>query len=190
MIESGILESSLGQMVIDSNRRQLIKLKMSDIYTFLKENGIAYQRFDHPAVYTCEESERLCPQMPGSGTKNLFLRDNAGKRHFLVVVSKDKSVDLKKLKEVIGVSKLGFASEERLQKYLGLTPGSVTLLGLINDPDCNVELIIDEQVWNKPLQCHPLINTATLVLEPDGVKNFLDKTNHRPKIIDIPSRVD
>jgi Ala-tRNA(Pro) deacylase len=94
-----------------------------------------YQRFDHPAVYTCEESDRLCPKMPGSGTKNLFLRDNAGKRHFLVVVEKDKSVDLKKLKEIIGVSKLGFASEERLKKHLGLTPGSVTLLGLVNDSE-------------------------------------------------------
>ena len=159
---------------------------MPDIYTFLEENGIAYQRFDHPAVYTCEEAKRLCPKMPGSGTKNLFLRDNAGKRHFLVVVAKEKSVDLKKLKEVIGVSKLGFASEERLQKYLGLTPGSVTLLGLINDPDCAVEVIIDEQLRNKSLQCHPLVNTATLVIEPEGVKIFLDKTKHQPKIIDIP----
>ncbi|MFA6992237.1 MAG: prolyl-tRNA synthetase associated domain-containing protein [Candidatus Gracilibacteria bacterium] len=163
---------------------------MSDIHTFLDEHNIKYQRFDHPAVYTCEESERLCPKMPGRGTKNLFLRDNAGKRHFLVVVAKEKSVDLKKLKEMIGVSKLGFASEERLQKYLGLTPGAVTLLGLVNDPDCNVEVIIDEQVWNKPLQCHPLVNTATLVIEPEGVQIFLDKTKHQPKIIDIPNRID
>jgi len=158
---------------------------MLDIYAFLKENEIAYQRFDHPAVYTCEESDRLCPKMPGAGTKNLFLRDNAGKRHFLVVVPKEKSVDLKKLKEVIGVSKLGFASEERLQKYLGLTPGAVTLLGLVNDPDCHVEVIIDEQIWDKPLQCHPLVNTATLVIEPEGVKLFLDKTKHEPNIVNV-----
>lgn len=162
---------------------------MTDIYKFLSENGIAYQRFDHPAVYTCEEAERLCPQMPGCGTKNLFLRDNAGKRHFLVVVDKEKSVDLNQLKNVIGVSKLSFASEERLQQHLGLTPGSVTLLGLVNDPSCAVELIIDEQIWNQPLQCHPLVNTATLVIEADGVKKFLERTGHEPRIVNVPVRI-
>lgn len=162
---------------------------MPDIYKFLTENGITYQRFDHPAVYTCEEADRLCPKMPGTGTKNLFLRDNKGKHHFLIVVGKDKNVDLKKLKEILGVSKLGFASEERLRKYLGLTPGAVTLLGVMNDPDGAVEVVIDERVWNKPLQCHPLVNTATLVIEFEGIKNFLEKTNHQPKIVDIPGRL-
>lgn len=168
----------------------LINFPMSDIYSFLDKNSISYQRFDHPAVYTCEEADRLCPDMPGVGTKNLFLRDKDAKRYFLVVVGNDKNVDLKKLKEILGVSKLGFASEERLQKYLGLKPGSVTLLGVLNDPDGIVEVFIDKQIWNKPLQCHPLVNTATLVIEFEGIKKFLDMTKHQPKIIDIPARGD
>lgn len=162
---------------------------MTDIHNFLQENGIEYLSFEHPAVYTCEEADRLCPEMPGVGTKNLFLRDKDGKRHFLVVVGKNKNVDLKKLKEMFGVSKLGFASEERLQKYLGLKPGSVTLLGVINDTAGAVEVFIDAEIWNKPLQCHPLVNTATLVIEPEGIKCFLEKTGHEAKVIEVPGRI-
>ncbi|MFA5947519.1 MAG: prolyl-tRNA synthetase associated domain-containing protein [Candidatus Gracilibacteria bacterium] len=163
---------------------------MSDIYKFLDDNGIVYQRFDHPAVFTCEEADRLCPIMPGVGTKNLFLRDKNGKRHFLVSVGKEKNVDLKKLKDIIGVSKLGFASEERLKEHLGVTPGSVTLLGLINDPACDVEVFIDEAIWNQSLQCHPLVNSATLVVEFEGMKKFFELVKHTPTIIDIPNRND
>lgn len=67
-----------------------------DIYQFLKENDIEYQRFDHPAVFTCEEAERLCPTMPGESIKNLFVHDRKSKNYFLIIVKKGKSVDLKK----------------------------------------------------------------------------------------------
>lgn len=162
---------------------------MPDVYQFLADNGIAYQRFDHPAVFTCDEADRLCPEMPGSGTKNLFLRDKDGKRHFLVVVSKNKSADLKKLKELFGVSKLGFASQERLKNYLGVEPGSVTLLAVMNDFAVAVEVFIDAELEGKALQCHPLVNTATLVIEADGVQKFLALTKHAAKFIELPVRV-
>lgn len=161
---------------------------MSDIYKFLEDNEIAYLRFDHKAVFTCEEADSLNIGMPGVSTKNLFLRDKNGKRHFLVTIDKDKQVDLKKLQEIFEVSKLSFASPERLQQYLGLTPGSVTLLGLINDPDGSVEVVIDEEIWGKTLQCHPLINTASLAIEGDSIKLFLEKTNHVPRIVMIPGK--
>lgn len=161
---------------------------MSDIYKFLDENNIVYQRFDHPAVFTCEEADRLCPPMPGLGTKNLFLRDKDGKRHFLVVVPKQKSADLKKLKEILGVSKLGFASEERLKNYLGVEPGSVTLLGVLNDSAGAVEVFIDAELQGKALQCHPLVNTATLVIEGAGMQKFFELTKHPAKFIEIPAR--
>lgn len=160
---------------------------MFDIYKFLEKNKIKYQRFDHHAVFTCEEAEKWCPVMPGVSTKNLFLRDKNGKKHFLVVINKDKSLDLKKLKEVLDVSKLSFASEERLLKYLGLTPGSVTLLGVVNDNDCAVEVIIDKEIFDKTLQCHPLINTATLVIETAGIRQFLELTKHQAKVLDLPA---
>lgn len=152
---------------------------MTNIYDYLQEHKIEYVKYEHPAVFTCEEAEKLCPEMPGESIKNLFLRDDKGKRHFLVVVGKDKIVDLKKLQGILGVSRLSFGSPERLEKYLGVTPGSVTILALINDPDHSVELIIDAELEGKVLQCHPLINTATLVIQPTDLKNFLASTGHK-----------
>ena len=161
---------------------------MYEIYKFLEEKNISYQRFDHPAVFTCEEADRLCPKMPGAGIKNLFLRNKDGKRHFLVVVGKNKSLDLKSLREILGVAGLSFASEDRLQKYLQLTPGSVTLLGLMNDPQHAVEVIIDEELRGQALQCHPLINTATLVISAEDVEKFLRATGHEARFINLPVR--
>ncbi len=156
-----------------------------DIYSFLDQHQIAYQRFDHPAVFTCEEAEK-CPQMPGKGTKNLLLRDRDGKRHFLVVVGHEKQVDLKALKDMLGVSKLSFASPERLKKYLDVEPGSVTLLGVVNDADHGVEVVIDEALWGQSLQCHPLVNTATLVLPHEGIEKFLNATHTLFRSLKVP----
>ncbi len=161
---------------------------MNTIYSFLKDNTIAYERFDHPAVFTCEQAEQLCPAMPGRSIKNMFLYDSRNQDYFLVVVGNDKRVDLKKLKDLLGASKLSFGSEERLQEYLGVEPGSVTILGLIHDTDHHVNVIFDEQIWGQALQCHPLINTATLVITPQDIEHFLQATGHTFQVVDIPGR--
>jgi len=162
---------------------------MTDIYQFLDQHDIAYERHDHPPVFTCEEAERLVPPLGAVATKNLFLRDNKGKRHFLVSVGFEKSVDLKKLSSVIGSSKLSLGSPDRLLKYLGLEPGAVTLLGVLNDPDHAVEVIVDEGMWNSDaFQCHPLVNTSTLVLSRDGLERFFKATGHEIRIVDVPAR--
>ena len=108
-----------------------------------------------------------------------FTRDVAGN---------DKRIDLKKLKEQLNASKLSFGSEEHLQQYLGVEPGSVTILGLINDKNHNVKVIFDQQIWGQPLQSHPLINTATLVIQPHDIERFLQATGHSYEVIDIPGR--
>lgn len=161
---------------------------MTDIYAFLKANAISYESFDHPAVFTCEEAERLCPKMPGVPVKNLFLRSKDKKRHLLVVVGYDTRVDLGGLKTVLGISGLGFCSPERLQKYLGVEPGSVTLLGLVNDTDHAVEVIFDKKIWGQALQCHPLVNTSTLVIPADGIERFLKATGHKYRVMKVPER--
>jgi Ala-tRNA(Pro) deacylase len=162
---------------------------LTDIYAFLAENGIAYQRQDHPAIFTVDEGRRLVPPLPGSKTKNLFLRDRKGQRHFLVVVGYDKAVDLKRLKDLLGVSKLGFASPERLKKYLGVDPGSVSVLGVVNDSDAEVEVIFDEELWQaEKLQCHPLVNTSTLVISKDELERFLKITGHDVRVLVVPGR--
>ena len=163
---------------------------MSNIESFLTSNGIAFERFEHPAVFTCEQAEELTPDMPGTHTKNLFLRDRKGKRNILVVVGFEKSADLKALKDVLNVDKLSFASPERLKKYLGVDPGAVSVLGLMNDNDCEVEVIFDESVWNADsIQAHPLVNTATMVISHEGLEKFLEVTGHECKVIDVPGRM-
>jgi len=101
---------------------------MSDaLNAFLGTHGLAPARHEHPPVMTVEESERLVPPLPGAKTKNLFLRDKKGARHFLVSVPHDLAVDLNGLGALLGAGRLGFASPERLAKHLGVTPGSVSL---------------------------------------------------------------
>ncbi|MCL4148204.1 UNVERIFIED_CONTAM: hypothetical protein GTU68_021707, partial [Idotea baltica] len=135
------------------------------IFEFLDSNSIAYQRVDHPPVYTCEEAAKLVPQLAGMETKNLFLRDTKGRNHFLLAVSADKRVDLKSLAASLKVSGFSFASPKRLKKYLNLDPGSVTLLGVLNDKSKEVQVLVDQDLWTgEALQCHPLVNTSTLIL--------------------------
>lgn len=161
---------------------------MIDIDAFLRQHDIPFERIEHPAVFTVEESSKL-PPMPGAGTKNLFLRDAKGSRNILVVVAHEKRVDLKGLKPLLAADKLSFADPERLMRHLGVTPGSVTLLGLANDTDHAVEVVIDEELWNADaMQCHPLTNTATCVIPHDGILAFLKATGHEARILDVPAR--
>ena len=162
-----------------------------DIYDFLRVHDVHYQKFDHPAVFTCEEAERLLPTMPGMHTKNLFLRDKPGKRHILVSVPYEKRVDIRPLGAMLEAKDLSFASPDRLKKYLGVDPGSVTILGLINDSDHAVEVIIDEELWKADaVGCHPLVNTGTLVIPHDSLETFLKATGHVWEVIDVPSRAE
>jgi len=162
---------------------------MLDICAYLDAHGIPCERFDHPAVFTCEQSKEIAPPMPGSSTKNLFLRDRKGARHFLVVVEHEKKVDLKALADMIGTQKLSFGSAERLERHLGVAPGSVTVLGLAHDLDHAVEVFFDAPIWKADrIQCHPLVNTASLIIPHDGLERFLHATGHTPHIIDVPGK--
>jgi Ala-tRNA(Pro) deacylase len=160
---------------------------MMDLETFLREHGIDASRHEHPAVMTVEESLRLVPNLPGAKTKNLFLRDKKGVRHFLVTVPHDRAVDLDALGAALGANKIGFASSERMLKHLGITPGSVSLLALANDEAGAVEFVIDRALWNaEAVQAHPLINTATMVLAHADLVRFLAATGHTPRVVDVP----
>ena len=160
---------------------------LMDVVQFLRGHGIAAPRHEHPAVMTVEESMRLVPKLPGAKTKNLFLRDKKGRRHFLVTVPHDTSVDLDGLGATLGVGGVGFASAERLQKYLGIRPGSVSLLALVNDEALAVEFVIDRSLWEADaVHAHPLVNTATMVIAHADLERFLAATRHVPRVIDVP----
>lgn len=160
---------------------------MNDFYRFLVKNHIEYERHDHPPVYTVEEARRLVPPLSAAKTKNLFLRDKKGKRHFLVVVPAEKRVDIKALPQAVGSDRLSFGSANRLKKYLGVEPGSVTLFAIFNDPRHAVELIVDENLWEaEAFQFHPLVNTSTLVISRENLRRFIAKTGHGVSILKVP----
>ena len=162
---------------------------MTNIYQFLTDNGIEYERYDHPSVFTCEEADRLVPHLEATKTKNLFLRDRKGRRHFLVVAEFEKVVDLKALASLLGVTKLALASPDRLSRLLGVTPGAVSILAVVNDKAKEVEVVADEELWRAhSLQCHPLVNTSTLVISLDGISRVLSTTGHQIRILGIPER--
>jgi Ala-tRNA(Pro) deacylase len=153
----------------------------------LERLGIAHVRVDHPAVFTVEQSESVVPPMDGARTKNLFLRDKKGTRHFLLVAAHDKRVDLKRLGEQLQAKGLMLASDERLAKFLGVTPGAVSVLALVNDTGRGVELLVDRDVWSaQAILAHPLVNTATLAIPRAGLERLLQHTGHLPQVIDVP----
>src|SRR3981189_2812391 len=121
-----------------------------DLVTFLSHHRREAHRFEHPPVMTVEESERLVPRLPGAKTKNLFLRDRKGARHFLVTLPHDRAADLDALGSTLDAGRLGFPSPRRLAKHLGITPGSVSLLALVNDAAAAVEFVIDRSLWMGP----------------------------------------
>lgn len=157
---------------------------------FLTQHGIPFRRFDHGPVNTCEEAEPVVPtDVDAVHTKNLFVRDKKGRRHWLVVTDCTKSVDLKALAPGIGADNLSFGSPDRLMRYLGITPGAVTILALINDEPHEVQLVVDADVWSAPaMRAHPLVNTATLVLTHDDVVRFCALTGHEARIVRMPER--
>ena len=148
--------------------------------------GVAYERHEHAAVFTCEEAERAVPATGAVHTKNLFLRDKRGRRHLLVVTTCARAVNLKRLAERVGADNLSFASPDRLARYLGVTPGAVTVLGLAHDRERVVEVLVDDEVWRaERLHAHPLVNTETLVLRHEGLVRFLEHTGHVPRVVTL-----
>ncbi len=148
---------------------------------FLEANRFVFERFEHPAVFTCEEAELHRPNRPAVSTKNLFLCDKKARRFFLAVTACEKTVRLDELPSQFGVSHLRFGSEENLMRLLGVTRGAVTMMGLANDIEHKVELWIDEHIWRGEFfQSHPLVNTATLVISKSELMRFFELTGHMP----------
>ncbi|PIE55152.1 MAG: prolyl-tRNA editing protein proX [Dethiosulfovibrio peptidovorans] len=132
---------------------------------FLDEAGISYTIREHDPVDTIADMEALGLDKEGHICKNLFLRDMKGKKHFLVVMSKDKQANLKGLAGALKSTKLSFASDKRLAKYLGLAPGGVSPLGVINDVNHEVHVVFDNDLPKHPIVgIHPNDNRATLYL--------------------------
>lgn len=156
------------------------------VYDVLNKLDIEYVRYEHKPIYTVEESQGLGMNISGQQCKNLFLRDNNGKRHFLVVIDDYKRVDLKGLSTKIESTSLSFASESKLLKYLSLTPGCVSPFGLINDISKSVEVIIDKELdTSGKISFHPNVNTATISIDYKDFEKFLTSCGNKIRFISV-----
>jgi Ala-tRNA(Pro) deacylase len=139
-------------------------------------------------VFTVEEAKALRGDLPGHHIKNLFLR-NKKEEMWLVVALEDRAIDLKRLGEVLGAGRLSFGSAERLKRHLGVEPGSVTPLALINDESRSVQLVLDRGLVDghgAPVNVHPLVNTMTTAMAAADLLRFFEVTGHVPRWLDFP----
>jgi Ala-tRNA(Pro) deacylase len=141
----------------------------------LAELGIPFERHEHPPVATVDEAERHWSGIDATHCKNLFLRNQKGNRHYLVILLHSKRADLRAVADQIGDGKLSFGSPERLMTHLGVTPGSVSPFGLINDRTHGVRVVLDRDLTSaRRVSFHPNINTATYVIAAFDFARFLD----------------
>lgn len=157
-----------------------------ELWARLEQLGIAHTTHHHAPVFTVEEAQRLKGDLPGAHTKNLFLRDKKGTM-WLLVARFDKDVDLHVVAPQVGArGRLSFGSAERLMRYLGVIPGSVTPFAVINDRGGQVSVALDsglrnQEVWN----AHPLDNAMTTAVSREDLLRFLEAMEHRPVWVDL-----
>ena len=147
----------------------------NNIYDVLKKLDIKYERIKHKPVYTVQEIKDIKLNIDGTGCKNIFLKD---KKHnfYLYVLQEDKRVDFKYLQKELGNNRLSFANPEELYQYLKLEQGAVTPLGIINNEEKNVTVLLDKELKGKVLLVHPNINTETISIKYDDLTKFIE--NH------------
>lgn len=156
----------------------------AEVYEVLRSKGINFEAVDHPPVFTMEEMEREIDRDLTEVVKNVFLRDEKKKHWYLVVIPKDKSLDMAKLKDVIGSTRLSFAREDYLMERLGVEKGAVTPLAILNDPGHIVEVIIDEEVAAKPrIGVHPCDNTATVWIDYADLAGLIRTNGNSLKLV-------
>lgn len=140
------------------------------VYDLLDSLGVSYQRIDHEAAYTMEACEAIDRVLEATICKNLFLCNRQKTRYYLLMIPGDKVFKTKELSHQIGSARLSFGSPETMEEMLGVTPGSATIMGLMNDPENKVQLLVDEDVLKgEYLGCHPCVNTSSLRLKTADV---------------------
>lgn len=157
------------------------------VYDFLDSLGVVYQRIDHEAAMTMEACEEIDRTLEATICKNLLLCNRQETQFYLLMLPGDKVFKTKDLSAQIGSSRLSFAKEEYMEQYLDITPGSLSVLGLMNDKDRMVRLLIDEDVLTgEYIGCHPCINTSSLRLRTkDLVEKIIPAMEHEPIIVKL-----
>lgn len=156
-----------------------------DLEAFLRELGVDHDSVDHPAIFRVGEGDDIKAAMPGAHTKNLFLKDAKGQL-WLISAEGHAAIDLKQLPKVIGSARLSFGNPALMEETLGVTPGSVTAFGLINDTEHKVRFVLDRTLWEaERVNFHPLTNTATTGISQAGLQRFFEALGVTPLIVDF-----
>jgi len=165
-----------------SNKEQILAL--------LHSNRCAYHLYEHPPVFTVIEASQHCAHIPGAHVKNLFLRNKKKTAYWLITVPEDKQVDLLLLGDRLGFGRLSFSSSADLTAMLGIQPGSVTPLAIINDQAKRIKLIFDRDLLNEQdISIHPMENKATISLKLQDLLQFLEGYRHeKVEFMEIPGK--
>jgi Ala-tRNA(Pro) deacylase len=156
------------------------------VYEALDGLEIPYTRHEHPPARTVAEAVEYWKGIPGAHCKNLFVRNKPGKRHYLIVAEHLKPLDILALSRTLGDSRLSFASDERLGRHLGLSPGEVSPFGLLSDDKGEVIVVLDEDLTRaEQVNFHPNVNTVTLTLSVPDFLRFLKWRGNRLVVVKI-----
>ncbi len=163
-----------------------------ECYRLLEKLDIPFERVDHDAADTIEDCKVVEDVIGVHICKNLFLQNRQGTDFYLLMMAGDKPFRTAEVSKLLGVSRLSFASPERMQEFLDCTPGSVSILGLKNDRARRVRLLIDEDIYNSEyIRCHPCKNTSTLKIATDKIREvFLPFVGHKPTVLSLGGKTE
>lgn len=160
-------------------------MNKQETYQYLKDHNIPFEITEHRAVYNMEELDSIDLPYPEGDAKNLFVRDDKKKNYYLITVKGDKRVNLKDFRKAHGLRPLSFASPEDLKKYMDLTPGAVTPLGLLNVEEAPITMYLDAEFKDSIIGIHPNENTATVWLQGDDLVTLLRENGCEVEIVEI-----
>lgn len=177
-------------MQLENGRPESLEFRLEKevrVYDFLDSLGISYQRIDHEAAMTMEACEAIDRELGAAICKNLLLCNRQETDFYLLLMPGDKPFKTKFLSAQIGSARLSFAKAEYMEKYLDITPGSLSVLGLMNDKDKKVKLLIDEDVLEEEyFGCHPCVNTSSLKLRTEDLKKvIIPAMGHEPHLVKL-----
>lgn len=157
------------------------------VFDFLAANDIRYEIIEHPETPTIELARQYWPtDRPIQHCKNLFFRNHKGNRHYLVIMDSERTLDVRRLSALLGERPLSFASPERMMRYLGVAPGSVSVFGLLNDTANSVSVVLDTKLQNDlDISFHPNDNTASLIISHDDFMKTLRLSGNRFKFLPL-----
>ncbi len=177
------------ELIIHTDAPDFANISEKEIRTYklLEELGITFERIEHEAAFTIAACEEIDKMFGTPLCKNLLLCNSSKNKFFMLMLPGDKQFDTKELRSQIGSSRLSFAPGEYMESLLDITPGSLTVLGLANDKDHKVKLVIDKAVIDEPyICCHPSVNTASLKIKTEDImEKYLPYTGHEPIIVDL-----